>query len=207
MVGRWGLPFVGYPCVRAVATQFREALTFVHGPQFDLILAQQYRNGRSSGQAPDTIRQAVRLALPLMPADAAAQVVNSVWGMGEESSRKLVAALQAEKSGAEAPVGEDEAVTLAQRFALALDNRVSAAFSLAEERYQAVAKLSAGIAAVVLAVVFNAGMEANGDGYPLFLALIIGAAAVPLAPIAKDLASALTDALKAWKQVGVAPKA
>lgn len=52
VVGRWGLPFVGYPCVRAVATQFREALTFVHGPQFDLILAQQYRNGRSSGQAP-----------------------------------------------------------------------------------------------------------------------------------------------------------
>jgi hypothetical protein len=27
---------------------------------------------------------------------------------------------------------------------------------------------------------------------------------VPLAPIAKDLSSALTDALKAWRQVGQA---
>jgi hypothetical protein len=204
--GDRGLPYVGFRYVKRLMADFEPALRFVYGDDFRRILTQQYRNGRGAGSAPETIRQGVRLALPLMDATEAMRVVSRTWGMAEKTET-LVAALQAEKTGALGAAEAEAAATLAGRFAMALDSRVSAAFALAEERYQAIARLAAGFAAVALALVFNLGARGSvtgpvEGGYPWLIALIIGAAAVPLAPIAKDLTGALTEALRAWKQVG-----
>jgi hypothetical protein len=215
--GRLGLPYVGFNCVQALTTQFETALKFVHGDRFLLILSQQYRDGRAAGQAPDTIRQAVRLALPMMPENEAVAVVQGVWGMDAADSAALVTALQTDQEASDpkaAPM-----ISLAQRFSLALDNRVASAFSQAEERYQSYVRVAAGATAILLALVFNAGAKGGcvwvagkiacaqpENGWPWLVALVIGAAATPLAPIAKDLASSLSDALRAWRQVGVQPK-
>jgi hypothetical protein len=213
VIGRWGLPFVGFTCAKVVIRQFHDALAFVHGDNYEKILAQQYRDGRANGRAPETIRQAVRLALPLMDRDRAVAIVDAVWGMGPIRSGELVDALQAEKTPGTrvAAKHSDAAALLAGRFALALDARVAGAFTIAEERYQALARLWAGAAAIALSLLFNLGMKdgyRDGEGgYPWLVALIIGLAAVPLAPVAKDLSSALTEALRAWKAVGAPARA
>lgn len=106
---------------------------------------------------------------------------------------------------------------MAGRFGVALDSRIGAAFTLAEERYQATARWLAGASALILSVLFNLGMRGvtceglacsvgETGGYAWITALLIGATAVPLAPVAKDLSSALTEALRAWKQVGAAAR-
>jgi hypothetical protein len=214
---RWGLPYAGYSHVRVVMLQFADALQFTYGEHYEEILRQQYRDGRAGGQAPDTVRQGVKLALPLMDQTKAQAIVDRVWGV-DGGGATLVKALQAEKavdaggeSAGPSPAETAQAAILAGRFGLALDSRVQAAFALAEERYQALARMLAGVTAVALSLAFNASYrglpwikEDTTQGYPWIFAFIVGAAAVPLAPVAKDLSSALTDALKAWKQVGAA---
>jgi hypothetical protein len=217
VIKTWGLPFVGWPCARVVVREYATALKFTYGEHYEKILIQEYRNGRSTGRAPETIRNGVKLALPLMDPAEAQKIVEGAWGLPTASSQQLVAALQAPPTGKAPTAAAQNAAVLAGRFGLAVDSRIAAAFTLAEERYQAFARLWAGFAAISLALLFNAGMkgldcgallsggrcsmgEADG-GFPWITATLIGAAAVPLAPIAKDLSGALTDALKAWRQV------
>ena len=210
VLGRVGLPFVGYGCVRVVIKLYAPALKFTYGDAYERILIQEYRDGRGKGRAPETIRQGVRLALPLMEAAEARAIVQGAWGMEAQAAEDLVDALQAEARTGKALTAKaaKDAALLAGRFGLALDSRIAAAFTLAEEKYQAAARLWAGIAAIVLALAFNWSLSTTASGgYPYWIAVLIGAAAVPLAPVAKDISSALTDALKAWRQVGSPGKA
>ncbi|MDP3174516.1 MAG: hypothetical protein Q8M88_08800 [Phenylobacterium sp.] len=200
----WGLPYAGYSRIRMLAAEYAAALRLTYGEHYGDILIQQYRDGRAKGQAPDTLRQGVRLALPLMEQTEAAALIGRAWGLGDEMSTALAHALAAEQAGAITPDESETAAVLAGRFALAVDARIAAAFSLAEERYQAIARFAAGVAAVGLSLAFNYAAKGGIDGaagYPWMIALIIGLAAVPLAPIAKDLSSALSDSLRAWRQV------
>jgi hypothetical protein len=86
----------------------------------------------------------------------------------------------------------------------AFDVAVSASLDYGYERgdqqYRNAAKIAAAIIAMVLA--FAAGWILYGDkpdGSPYWwlIAILIGAAAIPLAPVAKDLSSALQTAVKA----------
>ena len=202
-----GLPFAGFerkirPLVRIV----EKALLISYGPDFEEMLVQQYRAGRSSGQAPTTLRQGVRLGLPFMQNDDAVTMVRHLWGLDEKRSQAFVNALLQEKdsSSATEPTNEEvrAAQALAARFSTALDSRVQAAFDAAEEIYQSQARTWAGAAAVTLAVGYWAlatmpfqarGAQVTG----LIQALLVGLVATPLAPTAKDLASSLSDALSA----------
>lgn len=207
----WGLPYVGLGAVRRMARPFRPALLCAYGEDAAELVAQQYQSGRSAGSAPDTIRQGVRLGLPYLGVEAATTLIASVWSMDQAHAATLAAALQAPNAArpADAPPTADEAaaVALAGRFAAALDARINAAFQLADQRYQTVAKTAAGVAAVLLALLFNWGLaehEPSGGMSGLFawpLAFGIGLVAVPLAPVAKDLSSSLQNALTAFKSI------
>lgn len=208
----WGLPYVGFGVVKKMMRPLTPALELAYGDQYFSIIAQQYRAGRASGQAPDTIRQGVKLALPFLGVERAAALIAAVWKMDAAFSRGLANALQAPAltSTRAAPRGgppraaaasarpspPDPAQVLAGRFAAALDARVSAAFDLADERYEAWAKTLAGVVALVLALVLNYGL---GDKLPWALAVVIGLVAVPLAPVAKDVSTKLNDALTAFQ--------
>lgn len=206
----YGLPYVGYGAVKSAIKPLRPALEVAYGVDVMEILAQQYRSGRSKGSAPDTIRQGVRLGLPFMDVAEAAKVIGGVWKMSDANSTALAAALQAtpapgtEPPPAPPPGAIDPTQALAGRFATALDARITAAFTLADERYEAQAKLLSGLVAVLLALGFNYGLGAGLPGHARFswlLAIGIGIVAVPLAPVAKDLSSSLQSALTAFKSI------
>jgi hypothetical protein len=214
----WGLPYAGFGAVKHAIRNLRPALKVAYGDDYMEIIAYQYRAGRSTGEAPDTIRQGVRLGLPFMTPAAAAALIDSVWDLDPPGSDKpnataLAQALQAVPpppaaapagaAPAAAAVGTVEPQALAGRFATALDARVQAAFEVAEDHYEALAKSVAGVVAVVLAVGFDYGLQGKDPmpPVPLAVALLIGVVAVPLAPVAKDVSTSLQNALTAFKSI------
>jgi len=213
----YGLPYAGLAAVKRAIRPLRPALEVAYGANYLEILAQQYRADRSAGKAPDTIRQGVRLGLPFMPVDEAAKLIASVWKMDPALSTQLATALQAPAPGAPPPAvpgapvaapsgAVDPVQALAGRFATALDARIGAAFAVAEEQYEAQAKMWSGLVAVLLALGFNYGLGTAPDAvnhgkFSWWLALGIGIIAVPLAPVAKDLSSSLQNALTAFKSI------
>ena len=83
------------------------------------------------------------------------------------------------------------------RFDLALTARVDDAYSHADQRYRNAAKVVAACLAVILAVVGLFIINPHGiDGRDVALAILCGVIATPLAPIAKDVASALQAGVK-----------
>jgi hypothetical protein len=207
----YGLPYAGFGAVKHAIRYLEPALKVAYGDDYMEIIAYQYRAGRSTGQAPDTIRQGVRLGLPFMPVAAAAGLIDSVWDLDQGSAAMpnataLAEALQAvppaTPTAAAAATGVDPQA-LAGRFATALDARVQAAFDVGEDHYEALAKLMAGGVAVGLAVGFDYAMQGKDPTppVPLAVALIIGVVAVPLAPVAKDVSTSLQNALTAFKSI------
>jgi hypothetical protein len=92
------------------------------------------------------------------------------------------------------------------RFDLLLATFIDRAFQRADQRYEATAKSAACIVAVLLAeaaAYFLRMLDANGrlNWQNVGTAAVAGLIATPLAPIAKDLASALTTAAKAVQSV------
>lgn len=220
-----GLPFVGINEVTPLARRLGPALARTYGPDYMDILIQQYREGRGKGEAPATLRQGVLLALPFMPVAESAALIDDVWGYQATATRttggdyglRLASALSEEKSaraeGGEAfePSANDAA--FAGRFTAALDTRIQAAFAVAEGRYGAMLRLWAGAAAVGMAVAFNSltgnqlldliNVHPETPLLGAMAAALFGAVSVPLAPVANDLVSALSQAMKAWREVSV----
>ena len=221
---RLGLPYVGLGVVLRMIKPLQPALRCAYGEGYGEIIAQQYRADRSQGSAPDTIRQGVRLGLPFLSQTAATKVVDAIWGLTTPNAEALAAALTAGPAAvaaaASAPAGpaptppapaaqpgltaqQQQAQALAARFSTALDTRVQAAFAVAEQVYQARAQFWAGLVAIGLSLAYQG--EASGWAAPTstaqlerwMAALIVGLVAVPLAPVAKDLSSSLSDALSA----------
>lgn len=207
----WGLPYVGLEVVHKMALPLRTALRCAYGDGYAEIIAQQYRANRSDGSAPDTIRQGVRLGLPFLSVTAATDLIASVWHMDPAHSKALAEALQADPPATTTPAASpspgtvDPVQALAGRFATALDARINAAFQLADERYETVAKTAAGVFAVILAGVFNYGLATSTSQdhglYSWPIAIIIGLVAVPIAPVAKDVSTSLQNALTAFKSI------
>jgi hypothetical protein len=104
---------------------------------------------------------------------------------------KLKEAARAVEAGQELPI---ELRNVLGRFELAVDARIDAALTLALDRYVRAVKWAASLVALIIAL--SVGIYLNR----IFEGLIVGLAAVPLAPIAKDLVSALkaaSDAIRA----------
>jgi len=195
-----GLPFAGFKKVRRLADRFEPALQAAYGEDAQRLLRRQYRAGRASGEAPDTLRQGVRLGLPFLELSEATRIIGQAWGLPSDRSEALARALVGEKRDED--VGEAEAAqALAARWATSLDLHVHAAFESAERVYQARAQFWAGVLAMGLSVAyFAAAGDLKWTSVGTWVRpLLVGAAAVPLAPIAKDLSSRLSDALGALR--------
>ena len=193
--------------MRTLIRHLRPALEKAYGKDFETILRQQYRDGRSTGRAPETVRQGVRLGLPYLSPATAKAVIEAMWGMEPEHAANLAKALTDEK--ATPPIAlvdktdeETKALSVqAGRFTLALDTRIEAAFALAEQVYQQRAQMWAGLIAVGLSVGYYSQTPDAHSAAGWGLAGLIGLAAVPLAPAAKDLSSSVTSALNALGKI------
>lgn len=82
-----------------------------------------------------------------------------------------------------------------------IESLLDAAFEKADQQYRNVCRVLAGLACILLAIVADLLWEkTTGTPRPsLWAALAVGALAVPLAPVAKDLTSALSAAMNALK--------
>jgi hypothetical protein len=87
------------------------------------------------------------------------------------------------------------------RFDLVLSTSIDRAYQDADQRYRNWAKIVSGAIAVGLSMTAVKIIGVQGDGV-YFKAIAVGLVAVPLAPVAKDLTTALNTAVKAVKTVG-----
>ena len=75
------------------------------------------------------------------------------------------------------------------RFELAVDARIDAALALAKSQYVGYVRMLASAVAVGLALIAALFLQPDKAGF--ITAIIVGIAAIPLAPIAKDVAKGL----------------
>ena len=91
------------------------------------------------------------------------------------------------------------------RFDASVDTVLDAGYERADQKYRNSARVLAGFFAIVLAVIAGYMLSTDRPHFfaslELLRAVLIGAVSVPLAPIAKDLASSLTAAVSALKTV------
>lgn len=184
----WGrVGAAGFGKIPETLGPLMEALGVAYGPDVDRLLEGQYRQGRGTGDLPRTLRQGVRIGLTPENATALADFVGVVEGsLLKRAAREL-------KKGEEMDPARRAVLG---RFELAVDARIDAALALAEGRYVSVARVLASAIALVIAGVVGAALSGWAG---LGLSILVGIAAVPLAPVAKDLVSALNAAAEALK--------
>ncbi len=83
---------------------------------------------------------------------------------------------------------------VAGRFDLILTTLLDEGYQRADQAYRNAAKIASGLVAVVLALIANAGLGGGAVSWPV--ALVAGLLAAPLAPVSKDLASAVQTAVR-----------
>jgi hypothetical protein len=188
----------GFPALSAMLGPLKTALAKAYGKEFLELLKAQYRDRRGTGPLSRTLRQGARIGLTK---DNAAEIAEFV---GEGIVDRSQLANIAEKIAAGTKLTDSERGLLG-RFELAVDTRIDAAVALAEENYKLVTQWWASGFAVALALIAACALGTQPDFLyvwekVLFIkGLIVGLVAVPLAPIAKDVASALQSATKALK--------
>ena len=159
-----------------------QALQLAYGSAFMLFLEAAYRNGRNSGELPRIIRQGARIGLTPETAPGLAAQVGVVDG---QQLSEVATAIQSNKEL------NNEQRNLLGRFELALDARIDAAMALANDQYIGYVRLLASAVSIIIAAFVGYSM-----GIDWKIWLIVGIAAVPVAPMAKDLASAIQAASK-----------
>jgi hypothetical protein len=120
-------------------------------------------------------------------------------GMSKESLTGVATKIRV---GAEIDTAE---LNVLGRFDALVSATLDEAYERADQRYRNTAKLLAGLFAIVLAFFGGWVVHVDHGGPPfsylwsenLALALLVGVVAVPIAPIAKDIGSALQAAVKA----------
>ncbi len=169
------------------------ALAVAYGPGYEALLRAQYRQDWARSPLAKTLRQGVRIGLTPENAAAIAHFLGSI------SPEALLQVAQKLKS-CETPLGDQDRATIG-RMELAADVRIDAALARAQDLYLGTVRLLAAVVAVVLAELAAALGSTPGqflaDGW--LKGLLVGTLAVPLAPIANDLVSALQAATKALR--------
>ena len=173
----------GFKSIPKVLGPIWEVLGVAYGKDFESLLRYQYKGERDA--LARTLRQGVRIGLK---ADNAPGLADHLGMVDKEQLRQ---------AAQEAEGGEDlsdELRNVLGRFELAVDARIDAALTLARSRYEGAMRIMASIIALAIALIVGFILD------NLLLATLVGVAAVPLAPIAKDVATALQSAAKALRQ-------
>ena len=179
------------------------ALKAAYGADVMDLLKSQYRSGRASGDLPRTLRQGVRIGFSMIESE---KIVAAAVGLGLTKSVATLAASTiklgleqrppalGEESKESKPLvtASDEQRSSLARLETAIDARIDANLTMANVEYVTQAKIWAMIVSLVIA--FGVGLGLGNGPATCF---VVGIAAVPLAPVAKDLATALQSAVKA----------
>ena len=190
-----GVSRVGYGHIARTLAPFAPALDLAAGKErWRDMLFSHWLNGRPTDEQKALAKSLVRLGL-------SPETAPQMAGAGHVAADRLT-----DVAGKLAKGGDldEEDMNILGRFDASLDFELDSAFERADQQYRATAKGLAALVAVVLAVAVTFFLPdvprdaygfATGDTIPL--AFLIGILAVPLAPVAKDLASGLSAAVKA----------
>jgi len=162
------------------------ALNKAYGKESKTLLESLYRVNRTSGDLPRILRQGVRIGLDQ---NNAAEMEETLLGA---DSKQLQGVAKKVAEGTDLDTTEKN---ILGRFEVAADARIDAALALAERAYSNGIRYRAFFIAQGLA--FGAVFAIGPDSKKIITALIIGLVAVPLAPIAKDVAKGFQSAVKA----------
>ena len=168
-----------------------EALEVAYGGQYEVLVRGQYKG--DAQELRRTLKQGIRIGLNGENAGSLAEFV----GVPEaESLPAFVEVVQ--KLGTGADLTDRERRLLA-RFEAAVDTRIEAAMTMAQSAYVGTMRIAAMIVSLSIALVTAFVLsQAEGARSDLTLfAVLIGLGAVPIAPVAKDLATAVQSAATA----------
>lgn len=175
--------YAGFSKLKSMLQPIWGALGIAYGKHFEEVLRGQYKGDQ--GELSRTLRQGVRIGLTATNAEEI-----STW-LGLKHTQRMREVAAKLEAGTEIT---DEDRNMLGRFELAIDARIDAALTLAQNQYAG--KLRFGASCLALLIALAVGFYLN----MVFLAIIIGISAVPLAPIAKDLSSALQAAIQAMRR-------
>jgi hypothetical protein len=131
-------------------------------------------------------------------------------GLTESNARNLDASLIAvdptELATAAGKARRGEMLTepelaVVARFNAMIDLHLDAAFERADQRFRNASRLGAAVLAVFLSQAAAFTVLEGSDLERVVVGLVVGLVAVPLAPVAKDVTSAITTAVAAFKSV------
>lgn len=186
-----GVSNFGLPGLNRVVGRFSGALDRALGkdeknqPEWRRVVRAHWINGRPRDEQKAIVKSLIRLGLARDTAPALAEA-----GKVKPDALAAVAA----KLEAGTTLTEIDLNVLG-RLDASVEAQLNAAFDRADQLYRNVSRVFAGVFSIVLA--FLATYALGWDRWAL--ALVIGLLAVPLAPIAKDLASSLQAAAAAMK--------
>ncbi len=188
---RGGISNMGYGFIDAALVPFEAALTAIDKENPYAALKANWLNGMDKAEQKSTARNLIRLGLTSATARSLADRLPSVDGVRlTEVARKIEAGTA---------LAEEDA-NLLGRFDAIVDARLDAAFERADQKYRNTARVVAAGVALILALI-GAFLVTDGSpsGSDIGTAVLIGIVATPMAPIAKDIASAISTAVAAFK--------
>lgn len=190
--GLWGgISHIGLGHIRRALTPFKDALASAVGEdRWWGIVQANWINGMAKDDQKAVARALVKLGLTPATAPGLAAAVKVDADALTKVAQKL--------ASGEALLDPD--LNLLGRLNAVLDTLLDSGFERADQQYKNVNRLLAGAVAVGLALVARLFWPKEAGTPPSFsLAFGIGLLAVPVAPVAKDLTSALSAAMKALK--------
>lgn len=177
---------IGFGKILEMLGPVKLALAVAYGQKYEKLLRAQYRG--DSSELARTIRQGVRVGLTV---ENAAQMARFLGVVEADSLRQAAHLVQTGDQFEDATLRN-----VLGKFELAVDTRIDAALTLAQNQYAAGMKVLASIVALIIAlfVYFTAPGQVS-----LLQAILVGLIAVPIAPVAKDLVTALQSASQALR--------
>ena len=179
-----GVSRIGFRYIRSTVSDLSEVMAAAMGAAWETVILSHWINGRPRDDQIAAIRSILRLGLN-------AQTAGQLARFARVDPDRLAIVAGRLATGAEL---SQEDVDLLGRAEAAVGARLDAAFDLGDQAYRNASRVLAGVIAVALAL---AASQLVPNPYGWRGALLIGVLAVPIAPIAKDLVSALTAAAKA----------
>jgi hypothetical protein len=177
---------------RYLGGDLQAALRAAYGPEFDNVLRAQYRqDSQHQTSIAKSLRQGLRIGLSTDNAEAIARYLGTIT-----PNSLTMAVGKVERAE---PLTDDDRAAIG-RFELAADARVESALARAQDVYIGTIRCAASVCAIVLAEIaaLLLGSESRAASSWL-VGLLVGVVAVPLAPIANDVVSALQAAAKAMR--------
>jgi len=198
-----GVSNIGFRHVTRALKPFDAALDLATTDQWRETLRAQWLNGAALSDQKATAKALIHLGLT---GDNARAMARATVVDPEELHEAAV------KLDRGTPLSHTDINALG-RFDASIDAKLDAGYGRADQQYRNVARAIAGVTALVLAALAGGILWGGGHGgfdpgayftsRDFLLALLVGAIAVPIAPVAKDLASTLQAAAQAAQSVKV----